>query len=78
MARTLDGMHELPLVPGTCSCDAFGDDLALLGDESLQFLLVLVVDVLFLGGAEPAYALLSGDLAVPLAPLSSLWSLVHW
>jgi hypothetical protein len=74
MSSPLDGVHELTLVPGTSSRNPLWDDLSLLGDESLQLLLVFVVDILFFGGTEPARAFLARDLAVSVTPLSSLLS----
>ena len=72
MSRALNGLDELALMLGTCPGDSFGDDLSLLGNEALQSLLVLVVDVYFLGVAEPAGPFLPRHLVLFVASGSSL------
>ena len=63
----LDGLDELALVFGAGARDALGDDLPLLAHEPLELLLVLVVDVDFLGVAEAARPFLAGGLVVAFA-----------
>jgi hypothetical protein len=54
LARPFDGGSELDLMTTAGACDAAGTDLALLGDEALERLHVLVVDVVDLVLAEVA------------------------
>ena len=72
MARTLQRVYQLALVFGARSGNTLGNNLSLLGDEALQPLLILVVDVLLFGSAEPARTLLAWDLVVSIPPWSSL------
>src|SRR5215468_12757098 len=53
-ARALDGERHLALVLGAVAADAPGNDLAPVGDEVLERLRVLVVDLDLLVGAEAA------------------------
>lgn len=72
MPCTLQSMYQLALVFGARSGNTLGNNLPLLGDEALQPLLILVVNILFFGSAEPARTLLAGNLVVPIPPWSSL------
>jgi hypothetical protein len=72
VTRALQRMYQLALVFGARSGDTLGNNLPLFSDEALQPLLVLVVDVLLFGSAEPARTLLAWDLVVPIPSWSSL------
>ena len=61
MARPFDGFDELPLVFRAGTGNAFRDDLPLLADETLESLLVFVIDVNVFVLAEFARAFLSDD-----------------
>ncbi len=77
MACTLDGMNQLTLMLCACSGNAFWDDLPLLRDKPLQAFLILVIDILFLGGTEPAHAFFARHLIVPFPSWSSLCRLIE-
>src|SRR5437660_2681927 len=57
VARLLDRVGEPPLVRRAHARDAAGDDLAALGHKGVKHLHVLIVDVVDLIDAEPAYLL---------------------
>src|SRR5262245_35708226 len=77
-ARPLDGQRHLALVLGAVAADAPRDDLAAVGDEVLEGLRVLVVDLDLLVGAEaadlaPREAALAAGAAAPA--LSTLFEI---
>src|SRR6476620_7833825 len=70
LARPLDRLRDLHLVPAACAGDAAAADLALLGDVGAQLVDVLVVDLRDLVLAEEAVA--APDLALRAAGPSPL------
>ena len=75
MPRTLDGLHEHPLMAGTRARDPFRDDPSLFGNESLKLLFVFIVDVDVLVIAEPTRTLLA-NLGPPLRAAALITSLI--
>src|SRR5262245_52035412 len=66
-ARTLHGYSELPLIERLRARDAARNDLARLGDVTLESGQILVVDVLHALGREAAELLATGEPAVAAA-----------
>src|SRR5215468_3374073 len=71
-ARALDGERHLALVLGAVAADAPGDDLAPVGDEVLERLRVLVVDLHRLVGAEAAHLAARETAALATATATAL------
>ena len=54
MPCTLDRLDKHPLMSGTRARDPFRNDPALLGNESLKLLFILIIDIDIFVIAEPA------------------------
>ena len=71
MSRTLECLNELPLMFRAGTRNPAGNNPALLGNKSLQFFLVFIIDVNFFVIAEaaaPAFPYLPGS---PRSPWST-------
>jgi len=66
MTRSFDGPDQLPLMFCTGSGNPFGNDFALFRDKTIQFLLILVVDINLLRVAETAGAFLPHCVGIAL------------
>src|SRR5436190_13638053 len=63
MARALDRLYQLPLMPGASAGDSLGNDLPLLRDEPDQPFFILVIDIELIVLAKAADAV-SSDLLI--------------
>jgi len=68
MPCSLDRLHQLALVFGARTGNTLGNYFPLLGDETVQFFFVLVIDVDFFRVAETACAFFSNCIRVALFP----------